>query len=116
MGCHPCKHKVLVNNDNFLCYLCLQNYPEYMHFPCGHYGICEGCRLTLRNKDSIYRKKCPICKKKVNLIGIECLKCNKVFCIIHRYPEEHKCNTKKRKANIINNDIGGGKFKKIDKI
>ena len=64
MGCHPCKHKVLVNNDNFLCYLCLQNYPEYMHFPCGHYGICEGCRLTLRNKDSIYRKKCPVCNQK----------------------------------------------------
>lgn len=64
MGCHPCKHKVLVNNDNFLCYLCLQNYPEYMHFPCGHYGICEGCRLTLRNKDSIYRKKCPICNQR----------------------------------------------------
>ena len=64
MGCHPCKHKVLVNNENFLCYLCLQNYPEYMHFPCGHYGICEGCRLTLRNKDSIYRKKCPVCNQK----------------------------------------------------
>ena len=64
MGCHPCKHKVLVNNDNFLCYLCLQNYPEYMHFPCGHYGLCEGCRLTLRNEDSIYRKKCPVCNQK----------------------------------------------------
>lgn len=64
MGCHPCKHKVLVNNDNFICYLCLQNYPEYMHYPCGHYGLCEGCRLTLREENNIYRKKCPVCNQK----------------------------------------------------
>ena len=54
-------------------------------------------------------QKCPMCNKKVHLIGIECLKCNKVFCIIHRYPEEHKCTTKK---TLIETNIGCGKFKK----
>ena len=67
MGCHPCKHKVLVNNENFLCYLCLQNYPEYIHYPCGHYGICEFCKNSLKERNNRYRNKCPVCNQKANI-------------------------------------------------
>ena len=35
--------------------------------------------------------KCSICKKKDYLI--KCSNCNKDFCIHHRLPEVHKCNT-----------------------
>ena len=52
MGCHSCKQPVKVNNENFVCYLCLQNYPDYMYMPCGHYGICKICNKTL-NKEKI---------------------------------------------------------------
>lgn len=34
--------------------------------------------------------KCNICKKK-SVINIECTKCDKIFCIKHRCPENHMC-------------------------
>ena len=43
------------NNDNFVCYLCLQNYPEYMHMPCGHYGICRNCKTILNKEGNQYK-------------------------------------------------------------
>jgi hypothetical protein len=63
MGCHSCKQPVKVNNENFVCYLCLENYPEYMHLPCGHYGICEICKKTLNKEENKYKTQCPICNK-----------------------------------------------------
>lgn len=37
------------------------------------------------------RKRCFECRKKVGLTGSEC-RCGYVFCGLHRYPEEHKCD------------------------
>jgi predicted nucleic acid binding AN1-type Zn finger protein len=34
--------------------------------------------------------KCNICKKKC-VINITCTKCEKIFCIKHRCPENHMC-------------------------
>ena len=34
--------------------------------------------------------KCNICKKK-SVINITCTKCDKIFCIKHRCPENHNC-------------------------
>lgn len=34
--------------------------------------------------------RCNICKKK-SVINITCTKCNKIFCIKHRCPENHNC-------------------------
>jgi Zn finger protein HypA/HybF involved in hydrogenase expression len=67
MGCHSCKQRKLVNNENFLCYICLENYPEYMHYPCCHYGICKSCILTFKKEENIYRKKCPVCNQKSSI-------------------------------------------------
>jgi len=35
--------------------------------------------------------RCWSCKKKVNLLGIQC-KCEFVFCNKHRMPEDHECS------------------------
>lgn len=35
-------------------------------------------------------KKCTLCKKK-SVINIKCNKCDKIFCIKHRCPENHEC-------------------------
>ena len=67
MGCNPCKHKVLVHNENYVCYLCLDNYPEYIHSPCGHFGICEKCKNVLNKNNNQYKNKCPICNQKCKL-------------------------------------------------
>ena len=36
------------------------------------------------------KKKCAVCKKKLNLTAFEC-RCKKYFCPLHRYPEQHQC-------------------------
>lgn len=36
------------------------------------------------------KSRCHCCQKKVGLLGVEC-KCTKVFCNLHRLPEEHEC-------------------------
>ena len=61
MGCKNTKH--MTDND-FVCYICFKNRPEYLHYPCCHYGICEECKNDLETSENKYKKKCPICKKK----------------------------------------------------
>lgn len=36
-------------------------------------------------------QKCSMCKKK-SVINITCNKCDKIFCIKHRCPENHSCS------------------------
>jgi hypothetical protein len=36
------------------------------------------------------KSRCPVCKKKLGLLGFEC-KCERIFCASHRPPEEHAC-------------------------
>lgn len=37
------------------------------------------------------KQKCFFCEKKVGVLGFTC-KCSKVFCSIHRLPEQHECS------------------------
>lgn len=37
------------------------------------------------------RKKCWVCRKKVNLLGFDC-RCGYVFCAEHRHPDQHECD------------------------
>ena len=36
------------------------------------------------------KNKCNVCKKKLGLIPFKC-KCEKMFCSLHRYAEDHQC-------------------------
>tara|TARA_Y100001970_G_scaffold294332_2_gene450857 strand:+ start:3698 stop:4057 length:360 start_codon:yes stop_codon:yes gene_type:complete len=36
------------------------------------------------------KRKCNVCKKKLGLIPFKC-KCEKMFCSLHRYAEDHQC-------------------------
>lgn len=46
--------------------------------------------------------KCSVCNKKVPLATQFKCGCDsdKMFCIIHRYPEEHKCTKEKEKIKL----------------
>lgn len=68
MGCVSSKKNQIVDNDNFLCYICSVNYPEYLHYPCGHYGLCKTCKNNLTNISQT--NKCPICNKPNKMIKI----------------------------------------------
>ena len=45
-------------------------------------------------------KRCIVCRKR-NILNMECTKCGKIICIVHRYLEDHNCtydfNTEGRK-------------------
>lgn len=47
--------------------------------------------------------KCSVCNKKVPLATQFKCGCdsNKMFCINHRYPEEHSCTKEKEKVKLI---------------
>jgi hypothetical protein len=36
------------------------------------------------------KQYCILCNKKLPIFAIQC-KCNKLYCSIHRYPDEHGC-------------------------
>ena len=82
---------------------------------------CNHEKLILKRKDAeikSQKKKCPICSKKIGMLGIEC-RCGESFCSKHRHPEDHNCSFdfKKHDRNVLKeNSVGGGEFKKIDKI
>lgn len=64
------------------------------------------------------KKKCPICSKKIGILGIEC-RCGLTFCPLHRYPEQHECkfDFKEYDKKVLKENVqGGGQFKKIEKI
>lgn len=35
--------------------------------------------------------KCIICKRNIGLLGFKC-KCKNVYCVNHKYPEQHQCS------------------------
>lgn len=56
------------------------------------------------------------CKKKLTIVdkSIVC-RCGKCFCPLHRTCESHNCEVDLTKTTEVNL-VGGGEFKKIDKI
>ncbi len=37
-------------------------------------------------------KKCTFCSKKIGIVNTFTCKCEKVYCNLHRMPENHKCS------------------------
>ena len=62
------------------------------------------------------KNRCFNCKKKVGITGFNCSYCNKYYCSKHRMPEDHCCNVDYKKKGISKENLGGGEFKKLDKI
>lgn len=66
------------------------------------------------------KKKCnhPECKKNIDLMPFKC-KCGKVFCVLHKYPENHACTfdfrsvTDLEKTKIIDQKCSFEKIKLI---
>lgn len=56
--------------------------------------------------------KCNICKKK-SVINITCTKCNQIFCIKHRCPENHNCEHDHKKDFKIADKIISSKIEVI---
>ena len=46
-------------------------------------------------------KRCNFCNKKLKLIEIKCLYCKNSYCLVHKYPDIHKC---KNESKIIENN------------
>jgi predicted nucleic acid binding AN1-type Zn finger protein len=64
------------------------------------------------------RQKCPLCKKKIKLLGFEC-KCGYTFCSTHRLPEDHHCTFDHKtfeKKNLNNAIYVKCNFVKVEKI
>lgn len=56
--------------------------------------------------------KCNICKKK-SVINITCTKCDKIFCIKHRCPENHMCEYDHKKYFKLSEKIIPSKIEVI---
>ena len=63
--------------------------------------------INIRNQDVIYVKK-------VGLFGLKC-KCENIYCNLHFHAENHNCPYD-YKQDYTSNSLGGGQYKKIDKI
>lgn len=44
--------------------------------------------MTITDTECI---RCDVCKKKCKLFAFKCRACNRMHCISHNLPEEHKC-------------------------
>ena len=80
--------------------------------------IIDKLNTDKSNKDQSKNKinRCDVCNKKVGLLGFQC-KCDKIklFCSIHKNPEDHNCNfdykkdfknlLEKKNPKIISNKI-----------
>ena len=73
---------------------------------------------TNNDKDNyskpLKKPRCFTCQKKVGVFGLKC-KCENIYCSVHFHAENHNC-TYDYKQDYQNNSLGGGEYKKIDKI
>jgi predicted nucleic acid binding AN1-type Zn finger protein len=70
----------------------------------------EQQNLSPKTKKKINR--CNVCKKKI-IVNITCTKCDNVFCIKHRCPENHNCIHDYKKDFQIPEKIITSKIKAI---
>ena len=56
--------------------------------------------------------RCHFCKKK-GVINITCTKCDKIFCIKHRCPENHMCDHDPKKDLKLSEKIIPSKIEAI---
>ncbi|KAF3623612.1 hypothetical protein BC332_03981 [Capsicum chinense] len=81
-------------NDNF-CSKCYYTFlkEETDKSALALFKTISSLKIKTRKDDSMMKTKpqrCIVCLKKVGLTRFIC-KCDEVFCISHRYPEEHAC-------------------------
>ncbi|KAM7280275.1 hypothetical protein ACFE04_007409 [Oxalis oulophora] len=48
-------------------------------------------KATPKTNIMAIKNRCESCNKKVGLLGFKC-RCEKTFCGLHRYPQEHSCS------------------------
>ena len=53
-------------------------------------NIKLGIKTKTKIKKRTKKKRCPVCNKKLKLVNFKC-KCDKIFCALHRMPEQHNC-------------------------
>ena len=73
--------------------------------------------MSTENNDSKKKSskiRCFLCGKKVGIFGLTC-KCGNIYCSIHFQAENHECKYDFKKE-FKSESLGGGLFKKIDKI
>ena len=79
----------------FLCdkcnkYFCF-DHKDYINHKCVKYT--DNLQPLIKRKTSRKRYVCSHSKCKLkNQVNIKCFKCNKNYCLLHRYPEKHDCN------------------------
>ena len=52
--------------------------------------LIKGQNTKTKIKKRTKKKRCPVCNKKLKLVNFKC-KCDKIFCALHRMPEQHNC-------------------------
>ena len=71
--------------------------------------------INNKRDDNKHKKpRCYLCQKKVGLFGLKC-KCENIYCNLHFHAENHNCPYD-YKQDYTSNSLGGGQYKKIDKI
>lgn len=105
----------------YYCLLCSQI--EFMEYKCNHCNR-SFCSKHISNHECVQNKKlgndekapkikkiCTFqnCNTKITLTNeFICKKCNKLFCLNHRFEESHEClnlNMKKNEKKIVINNI-----------
>ena len=56
--------KILKARNSELCYICLENWPNIILFPCLHAGLCKECITVILTK----KLECPHCCSKVEKV------------------------------------------------
>ncbi|CAM4785227.1 unnamed protein product [Rotaria magnacalcarata] len=110
---HQCPSSYRKNIQIPICPLCNQDVPyEYRdqspdRVVSAH--IDRDCKSdpALKKRTKVYTNKCsvPSCKQR-EAIQVKCDKCLRTYCLRHRFPDDHKCQTlEKQNRNQRDQDI-----------
>ena len=54
-----------------------------------------------KSRQTISPSRCDVCRKKVALLGFECIHCCKMHCSVHRFPNEgHSCTVDLKREGL----------------
>ncbi len=59
------------------------------------------------------KPRCAVCNKKVPILAMSCNRCKLIFCIEHRFPEEHDCQNIEEKTIVLPPAVTFSKLEKI---
>lgn len=86
-------------------YYCLEH-REYVKHECPNNPLLKKTLKPKKERTEIIKYKCshPGCKNN-NKVAIHCLKCNKNFCLKHRFPDTHNCSSLDRDNKNYKNNL-----------